>query len=106
MDAWINLLSTGGVGVILAWYLYHSTTTTIPLLQSGFQKSLDKVVEDFRAELTEERAARERLQVSSARLARALRKRPCLLRKPRPDAPVVIAGLGHPASGPQARGRY
>lgn len=87
MDAWINLVSTCGVGTILAWYLWYTTTTTIPRLQDEFQKSLDGVVAKFGSELDAERQAREPLHSSVRQLCRILRRRPCLREQaPQPKA--------------------
>lgn len=84
MDAWINLFSTAGVGAVLAWYLYYSTTTLLPRSQAKYQATLDKLISDFREELASERATREPLRQSIVRLSRALNRRPCLKRCRRP----------------------
>lgn len=60
----VQLVSTVGVSGVLVWYLYHTTTKTIPDLAEKHSKSMESITERFTETLTEtlekEQAAHER----------------------------------------------
>jgi hypothetical protein len=72
----IQLVSTLGVSGVLVWYLYHTTTKTIPDLADKHAKSMESISEHFTETLkdvtAQERSAREReinlLQASIPRM--------------------------------------
>lgn len=60
----VQLVGQLGVSGVLVWYLYHTTTKTIPDLAEKHSKSMESITERFTETLTEtlekEQAAHER----------------------------------------------
>lgn len=57
-DAILQLLSSAGIGTVLVWYLFHTTTKTIPDLTDKHTTNIEKVTAKFSDALREERIAR------------------------------------------------
>lgn len=66
---WIDLVRTLGIAGILAWYLYHTTTVTLPKLNEKYTESVQKISDtnnatvqrickEFQDSIKEERDAR------------------------------------------------
>lgn len=66
---WIDLVRTLGIAGILAWYLYHTTTVTLPKLNEKYTESVQKISDtnnatvqkickEFQDSIKEEREAR------------------------------------------------
>lgn len=70
-----SLISSLGVGGVLAWYLWYTTTVQWPKMLDSFRADRD----DFRQELAEERRQRNGLYMTLRDLLDELRHRPCLL---------------------------
>lgn len=68
--------TTFGIGGILAWYLYYTTSTLIPGLNDKHTKSIETVVDKFTAELSKQRESTAReleaFRETSARDGRCL----------------------------------
>lgn len=70
MQGWTTLMGQAGFGVILAWYLYYTTTVTFPKISDSHLEKIErisekqnatveKVCESFEACIREERQARK-----------------------------------------------
>jgi len=70
-----SLVSSIGVGGVLAWYLWYTTSVQWPKMLESFREDRD----DFRRELAEERKQRNGLYMTLRDLLEELRHRPCLL---------------------------
>ena len=60
----VHLVGQLGVAGVLAWYLYHTTTKTIPDLTKQHNETMDKIATKFsdtlRVTIDDERKARDR----------------------------------------------
>lgn len=69
----VQLVGQLGVAGVLAWYLYHTTTKTIPDLTKQHNETMDKIATKFsdtlRVTIDDERRAREK-EVENERKAR------------------------------------
>lgn len=69
----VQLVGQLGVAGVLAWYLYHTTTKTIPDLTKQHNETMDKIATKFsdtlRLTIDDERRAREK-EVENERKAR------------------------------------
>jgi len=69
----VQLVGQLGVAGVLAWYLYHTTTKTIPDLTQRHNESMEKIATKFsdtlRLTIDDERKARDK-EVESERRAR------------------------------------
>jgi len=69
----VQLVGQLGVAGVLAWYLYHTTTKTIPELTKQHNETMDKIATKFsdtlRVTIDDERKARDR-EVENERKAR------------------------------------
>jgi len=69
----VQLVGQLGVAGVLAWYLYHTTTKTIPDLTKQHNETMDKIATKFsdtlRVTIDDERKARDR-EVENERKAR------------------------------------
>jgi hypothetical protein len=62
MDQLISvLIGAAGPTGALVWFMYHTTTNTIPNLVEDQRKEMAALVESFRTDLREERVLRETL---------------------------------------------
>lgn len=59
MDVIVSLVSAIGVPGALIWYLWHTTSKTIPDLIDKHSTTIDGIVKEFKSELKEEREARK-----------------------------------------------
>jgi hypothetical protein len=83
---WLAFISNFGIGGVLVWYLYHTTSVLVPRLHDTHQSAIREIVAEFRSDLKEERTLRMKMhedlmemhQDLRALLAR-LAMRPCLL---------------------------
>ena len=57
-DLITKLVSSLGVGGVLVWYLYHTTTKTIPILTDKYLESQQKISDSFTKSLESERTFR------------------------------------------------
>lgn len=53
-----QLVSSIGIGGVLVWYLYHTTTKTIPDLTTKHTTNIENVTNKFSDTLRDERTAR------------------------------------------------
>jgi len=53
-----SLISTIGVGGVLVWYLYHTTSKTMPELTDKFLASQERIASEFSNSLRDEREYR------------------------------------------------
>lgn len=69
----VQLVGQLGVAGVLAWYLYHTTTKTIPDLTKQHNETMDKIATKFsdtlRVTIDDERKARDR-EVENERKSR------------------------------------
>lgn len=69
----VQLVGQLGVAGVLAWYLYHTTTKTIPDLTKQHNETMDNIVNKFsdtlRVTVEDERKAREK-EIESERRSR------------------------------------
>jgi hypothetical protein len=90
---WLGFFSNFGIGGVLAWYLYYTTSVLAPRMHDAHQAAIRDIVSEFRSDLKEERTLRmkmhedlmERHQDLRALLAR-LASRPCLVDEQQPAA--------------------
>lgn len=56
----VQLITALGIPGVLVWYLYHTTTKTIPELTKTHSEGMKEVTKAFTDTLKDERSARER----------------------------------------------
>ena len=56
----VQVISQLGISGVLAWYLYHTTTKTIPDLCSNHQKAIDNMQKQYVDSLEKNREALQR----------------------------------------------
>ena len=76
---WINLFGQMGIGGILCWYLYFTTSVLMPRLYDAQQSGIRQIVEQFREDLQSERGLRMVMHDDLQTLLSRLSQRPCLL---------------------------
>lgn len=72
-EAVVQLVGQLGVAGVLVWYLYHTTTKTIPELTAAHNETMNNIVNKFsdtlRVTVEDERKAREK-EIESERRSR------------------------------------
>ena len=72
------LLSNVGIGAILAWYLWYTTSVAQPKHAEIQNEIIRRIVEEFRGDMALERNHRSELCDAIRELAHELRQRPCI----------------------------
>jgi hypothetical protein len=99
-QAILTLCGQIGIGGILCWYLYYTTSVLMPRLYAAQQETVAQLVSQFREDLHTEQAIRTQLATDLSRLLMKLDERPCLLEEPasraphRHDGPLGLAIVG------------
>lgn len=58
---WLSFISNFGIGGVLVWYLYHTTSVLMPRLHDTHQAAIREIVAEFRSDLKEERTLRTKM---------------------------------------------
>ena len=59
MDVIPELISNAGVLAVLIWYLYHTTTKTLPDITKAHNESIENITAQFAASQEQERKYRQ-----------------------------------------------
>lgn len=70
--ALLGTLKDGGIVIVLVWYLWFSTTTTLPSMQEKFHDVVKAEREAFRAEMQAQRAFEEKRHADQTQAVRDL----------------------------------
>jgi hypothetical protein len=75
---WFGILSNIGIGGVLVWYLYYTTSVLWPKIHDQQSSAIREIVSEFRADLREERQLRIAMHSDLQQLLIKLGARPCL----------------------------
>ncbi len=81
---WAGLVGQMGIGGILVWYLYYTTSVLIPRLHDRHQTAIRVIVSQFREDLRLERETGRVIHEDLRELILRLKHRPCLLNDDEP----------------------
>lgn len=83
---WLGFISNFGIGGVLVWYLYYTTSVLVPRMQDTHQAAIREIVAEFRSDLKDERNLRMQMHGDLMEMHQDLRAlltklgmRPCLL---------------------------
>jgi hypothetical protein len=76
---WAGLVGQLGIGGILVWYLYYTTSVLMPKIHDQHHSAISEIVTQFREDLRLEREASQLIHEDLRELLVRLGKRPCLL---------------------------
>ena len=76
---WAGLIGQMGIGGVLVWYLYYTTSVLMPRLHEQHQAAIDVIINQFREDLRLEREASRIVHEDLRELILRLQHRPCLL---------------------------
>jgi len=76
---WAGLVGQLGIGGILVWYLYFTTSVLLPRIHDQHQAAIKDIVSQFRDDLRLEREASQAIHEDLRELLVRLGSRPCLL---------------------------
>jgi hypothetical protein len=76
---WAGLVGQMGIGGILVWYLYYTTSVLLPRIHDQHQKAITVIVDQFREDLRLEREQSKAMHGDLRELLMRLGSRPCLL---------------------------
>ena len=86
VNEWVSFLSSAGIGGVLVWYLYYTTSVLVPRMHDTHQAAIREIVAEFRSDLKEERTLRMEMHQDLMEMHQDLRAllaklgmRPCLL---------------------------
>ena len=74
-----GLIANVGIGGILAWYLWYTTSVSQPRQQEAQNEIWRRIVEEFREDMLLERNHRNGLCDAVRELTGELRQRPCIV---------------------------
>lgn len=76
---WFSVFSNLGIGGVLVWYLYYTTSVLWPKIHETHQSAITAIIAEFRTDLREERQLRVSMHNDLQSLLQKLGQRPCLL---------------------------
>lgn len=86
LNDWLAFIANFGIGGILVWYLYYTTSVLAPRTHDAHQAAIREIVAEFRSDLKEERNLRMKMHDDLMAMHQDLRAllaklgmRPCLL---------------------------
>jgi len=83
-----TLIGNLGIGAILAWYLWYTTSIQQPRQNAAQNEIVRSIVDGFRADMTVERDHRNGLCDAVRELTAEMKQRPCLARQQQQVEPL------------------